>query len=386
MKNRVLFTVLTAVIQLFFGCQEWERNYENINDEFARSLSMQFLEPDIATGDTVTIRTVWSGQRVTPSDLKWDVSWQVFTDLYGKEIVLDRESLEPYIVTAAHEVSRNEVTQVFEMEIAIPDSVIYKSSGIPDTWTDMLIPYGIDINPEVFGISRNKDSLLMQLDSLSELSDETLAQIPLAMGYQLNGLCQFLAANFKVYCDYSASGGFKGSINHRVRYHSKLEAIPGVFVNHRPVQTAWRIYEVEGDPTTFYSSSDNALDTFEIVNDSVEFVYDENRSYFLECDLDRRDSTITTGQAFTTQESSFEQFSGYWFYDDSAYVSIGMAEQEDGTYQKAGNPQIVYKLFMGDDPVKNRPLHFWFENFDFKLASGIRPNGRDLREFDITLL
>ncbi len=381
-----IIKIATALISFaLIGCNEFARDIVRLDGEFPLALSVQFVEPDFAPGDTVTIRTCWGGEVIDPSKLIWDVAWKFTEDPYDNSVAIGRESLNPYIVEDIKIVDSTASTQIFEMKIEIPKNIIRESPYLEDDWSGVFDEFGIDFNPAQYPISTNKDDLLDMLDSLVGVSENIKALISLVDGYRINGLCQLMTVKFRIYCDNRASGGFEGYFDHSVRYNSKLAAIPGVFVNKRPEIKGSRIHVVHGDHKTYDISSGSADTVIEINNNAFEFEFDNSKSYFLENDISERDTTITIQEAFTTQHRSFEEFYSKWFYDSDAYDAVGMIQQADKTDRDKGISRMVHRMNFGDNPETDKPMVFHLVSNDGRFGVSHRPDASDLQEFTITL-
>ncbi len=404
-----LFSVVSLLIVLT-GCEEFPRLIDKVDGEFPLALSVEFVDPDIAPGDTALLRVKWGGVKLTPADLVWEVSWEYSVDSYGNESVYNRQSLAPFIVGSVVEVGSTEETQVFELSIAIPEDIILNSPGVPDDFSGLLsgINLGDNIEIDTFSIPTNKVDIGAFLDSLSVVDENKKSGLPKKYGHLLNGLCQVMTAQFRIYCDYTKAGGFNGEFNHSVRYHSNLEAIPGVYVNNPPKFTGGRLYEVaDSGLGQFYppdtSNADSLplpyLNVYEIDNDSLTFKYNENHGYFLVKDISARDTTISLNQAFNIQDDddtavdttkqmiSYEQFTSKWYYDVNAHKSVGMVKQSDAEDQKTGNARMIYKLNFGksEEIVKDTPLLCRGKVMDYRYGVNFYPEARDLQELWITI-
>ena len=378
-----LYILLTLVL---VSCNDdFPRTYDNIDGEFPLLLSTSFTPADFSAGDTVLFKSYWGGKKVSVTDIDWRVSWKIAITNFGGHVAIDTVPLDPYIVEPFHFVSEKDSTQLFEMKIKIPDSLYYESPAIPDNWNNMLQEYGIDIDPTQFGLPTTKDSLLLLFDSLSNISDEVKLQVPQQYGTMLDGLAQLIGVPFKLYCNYEKAGGFSGSLTYPVRYNSKLFPIPGVYVNHNPQFSTATIYEVSGNPTLFYPENGNIVDSFPVRNDSVTITYNAHNSFFFVQNIDTREETITTEQAFTDQIKSYEEFRSYWYYNPASYTSIGMIQQRDDEDQSKGISRMIFKLNFGGYIPSNEPLLFRYECSDIKFGTASRPSGRNFRTLWISV-
>ncbi len=224
--KKILQLLVITLLLAFTSCAEFERNITHVDGEFPLSLGFEFIEPDFGAGDTVTMRSYWSGTpKVDPTTLKWDVSWKLSYDSYGQELLLEREPLQPYIVGNIMEVPSSTETQIFDIKIVIPEDIIINSPGIPDNWSGLLLMNGID--PSEIPIPTTKKASLAMLDSLATLSPEEKAMISLEEGLFYNGVSQIHTALFRIFCNNRVAGGFNTEVDYSVRYHKALEGIQG---------------------------------------------------------------------------------------------------------------------------------------------------------------
>ncbi len=380
--------LLLPILSLFVlnSCNEFDRDISNVNGEFPLSLGFEFIEPDFGAGDTVTMRSYWSGTpKVDPSTLVWDVSWKFYYDRYGDEVVLERESLQPYIVGNIQEIASATETQIFELKIAIPEDVLVNSPGIPNDWSELLMMNGID--PRVVTIPTTKTAGLAFLDSLAALSPEEQATISMDDGLYYNGISQVHTALFRIFCDNRASGGFNTEVDYSVRYHNAMKDIPGVFSNSAPRTTNRQIFEVKGDVKTFEKGKSTIVKTYDVIDDAVEINLDTSNSYFIVTDVTKRDSTITMNKAFTDKEVSFEQFIQNNNYNSDAFKSIAFEKQDDQPFQHVGVAQSVSKIFFEEDekPVMNQQLLVRVLRRDMRIGTSYRPEAAAFEELTITL-
>jgi len=387
--------VITLVLALFLAsCNEFDRDYSKVDGEFARALSFTIVETEMAPGDTITLRTHFAGKAVNPATIKWGVSWQIVQDLYGEEAVLDSQSLDKWIVSPLAEVMSDDSMQIFEMKILIPDSVVRNSPAIPENWSSTLAQLGLDINPEEWGFPANKQEFLGIIEGLAALpvkdQEKEINQL-LATGQgeavsvyagQLDGLLQLLSVKFRIYCDYTASDGFIANTTNIVRYHSKLQGIPNIWANKRPIQTGAKLYEVSGKPLKFDPSVDKFDVVFPLVNRTLSLDYNSGKSYFLEVTVDGRDQFITALEALGNQSLTYESFDSYWFSSKTGFESMGFVQLDDKTDRLAGKARLLFKVqFAEKGIVKGKPLTYQLETSDFLSGNGGRPRGKDCQEY-----
>ncbi len=374
------------------SCNEFDRYYDKIDGEFARAVSFYYETPEMAPGDTVTLRSFFTGKSVNAANVKWGVSWQFLQNVYGENKTLDSQSLDKWIVEPMHLVSAtSDSLQQFEMKFVIPDSIMRKSPGIPENWMDEFEKYGqsLNISSEEFAIPQDKQGLLNMFDSISLLPPSIKAEVPYDLGKQLDGVCQFLSVGFKIYCDYQADGGFSGELLHTVRYHSKFKGIPGVYTNNRPVQTGAKLYVVSGDVSFFDPETTPFITSTVVDKNAFSVTYADNQSYFLEVTLDGRDSVLSTESIFTGKiGSGREEYTSYWMYETFAFQTMGLRQQEDNSDEKAGKTRMIFKMEFGEsgEIVRGKPMKYYLESSDRKLGTSYRPEGKDLQMYMITVL
>lgn len=386
MKKLLYITTALSTL-LVTSCSDFTRDIQRVDGEFALSLGMEFIEPDFAPGDTVTLRTYWSGgdKPTDPSKLNWEVSWKFFWDNYGNEVEIDRQPLD--IIGGYTEQPSESETQIFDFRIAIPENIILDHPGIPDDWTSILENLDIKLGDYEFDIPTTKLEVLELLDSVAAMTPEDQALIPEEYGYYLNGLSQFHTAGFRIFCDNTASNGFNTRVTYSARYHSLMKDVPGVFVNTAPAVVSSKIYEVAGDHDRFDPINGSYEKMYEVIDGKVSIPYHSTNSYFFVSDLTQRDSVITTNEAFSTQEASFEEINSNESYDVDGFNSVGLIQQSAENLQTDGIPTIVYRMNFGDDAdiVKNEPLLVRMLMKDIKLGTSYRPEAVSYSEFELTI-
>lgn len=395
MKKLLYITTVISAL-LITSCTDFARDIQKTG-EFPLALGFEFIQPDFGPGDTVTLRTYWTGgdKPTDPSKLNWEVSWEFYWDNYGNPVVLNRQSLAPYIVGGIVEQPSESETQIFDIRIAIPEDIILNHRGIPDDWTHILanlseqadIPDSITVGEYTFPTPTTKAEVLKLLDFVAAMTPEEQAQIPQDFGYYLNGLSQFHTAGFRIYCDNSASGGFETRVTYSARYHERMKDVPGVFENSAPQVAGAKIYQVAGDHDRFDPINGRYDKVYEVTSGAVTIPYNSSNSYFFVADLVQRDSVITTNEAFGSQQASFEEFTSNESYDEDGYNSVGFISQTATDLQEQGIPKMVRRMNFGEDDkiVKNKPLLMRMLMKDVKMGTSYRPEAVSYYEFNLTI-
>ncbi len=389
----ILNKLLTAALLFcFMGCTEFERDYDKIDGEFLRVLTTQFVEPDLAPGDTARFRIYTSGKKISSADIspdKWDVSWEYYMPESAEFVSAVEGKPEPlisYFVGGVTEIPLGDNSvQCFEFSFEIPDSIVYNSPAIPDEWTDML-KWGISLDEDVSDIPTSKVGLLKYIENL--ISDpDSQAEYSAAEGASLNSVLQQIAIRFHLYINLEGVGGFKQKIYHSVRYNSKLDAIPGVYSNRNPIIQSVKVYDLSADVSNFDPVNDKALikAEYEMVNDTIKMPLnptDVSSRYIVFEAL--RDSSMTVIQGVTSKVAGFESLNSYYFSDRDGLNGITIDKANDGDNlmlndHENGAQRAVFEMTF-IDLTTDRDYFVDFELSDFNFGAGEHPTGRDFRQ------
>ncbi len=205
--------------------------YAKIIDKEPRLLSVEIIDPEIAPGDTVTLRSHWIQYPGAPFNIEWNVSWKIDNSSHGEVTVDDSGSLEPYMVPPKEVLIQSGDTLVYEFKMVIPEDIITESPTTPELLEDAFQPLGL-YTPAEYGLPDSSKDAIALIDSIASLDTATKNAIPEAEGLILNVLCQVLTAEFRLYVRTDLTKSvFPMYMDVPVRYNSRLVPIPGIEID-----------------------------------------------------------------------------------------------------------------------------------------------------------
>lgn len=190
-------------------------------------LSLITDKPELAPGDTVTLRTSWSQNPVIVSDIEWRVSWKLKRNSYGLNSVEDTLPLGQYMVQPMTLTHNHGDTSEYQMSIIIPEDIVVESPNTQKLLKTALAEYGWDITPSDYDLPDSCKHVAAYLDSIASLDIEAKKAIPEEQGNMLNTLCKLLTVEFRIFWRFKKSRQFHyGDLT--VRYNSRLAPIAGI--------------------------------------------------------------------------------------------------------------------------------------------------------------
>ena len=121
---------------LFIGCVgKFPTEFSNIRSSDVRVLDFMYEPADAAPGDTVVVKAVFGGKRITLPDVKWKTSFNVTNYLYG---IIDKAlNINPINVVPIEEKFSDNTTCI-KFTFEIPSNIMYNSTSIPEDWITVL--------------------------------------------------------------------------------------------------------------------------------------------------------------------------------------------------------------------------------------------------------
>jgi hypothetical protein len=319
---------VTIVCLTFFlvGCGTFPTKFENVQKDEYRVLDFMYEPAEAAPGDTVHVKAVFAGKKITPADIDWKISYNVVTNMYGStDTAFD---FKPFTVT---ETKFSNATTCMEWSFVVPEDILYTSGGIPSDWLTLVPLEFRSVIPAAYQSLTKKQmidnmSLLTSLDpQILQIAAETNPELAEVVPF----MCQFLTVKLRI------NGQIKNDYliesNYSVRYNRIFENAPtlGVRVNRNPVIDSMGIYKVEGNVKEFDSTNKTAtfyrIDKVENQNQVIKI--DKDYTYFVKVFTNNPDSSRTL---LDLQRGSMktEMYFAQW------YFAMDSSESNDVNYSK----------------------------------------------------
>jgi hypothetical protein len=381
MKKYLLILVLLTA-----GCSEFPTKYEVIEQDKVRLLDFIYEPADAAPGDTVTLRAVFAGKKVTADMIDWSVSWKVAVNVYGFDTAYEIQPLRCFPKNCYF----SDQTSCIELFFVVPDSIMYSSPMIKKDWIAMMPAEYRDLVPEEFRqLDRNA-----VLDTLSQLAamvksadDQQLQFVKSALGASslrdLAGMLQLFAVKFRLFADVKGSHVIED--DYIIRFNSVFNRLsPDIFrVNRNPVIDSVLVYKVNKKDLIRFNPADShqTYKLFTEPSDSETVIpVDRNCTYFLRSFTSNIDTSLTLQDLQSSNDIGFETHRRVYMYQhDSKEIS-----------------DISSKDFMnigGTDAdtmaILVPPLHpglqkftLWLRVYDESYNEGFRKDASTLQEFN----
>lgn len=288
-----LIIIICSVIFLI-GCSDFPTKYQRIDTSEYRVLDFVYEPAEAAPGDTVRVKAIFAGKKITPADIDWKVSFNVVQNRYGStDTAFDLKPVNPLPIESHF----SDKTTCMEFSIVIPSDIMYKSGGIPENWS-ALIPsdYQYIVPAEYRGLS--KSQVLDTLGSLLNLNPAILGFLVVAkpeLKETIPLFCQFLSVRVRLFADIRNDHLVES--DYTVRYNSHFKAVPGidVAVNTNPRIDSIGICKVAGNVTD-YNSEENRHEFFRLdvpVGQERTILIEKDHSYFVRVFTNAPDTTRT---------------------------------------------------------------------------------------------
>lgn len=329
-----IVAVVICISFLLVGCGSFPTKFENVQKDEYRVLDFIYEPAEAAPGDTVNVKAVFAGKKISPADIDWKISFNVVNNMYGSiDTAFD---FKPFTV---RETSFSNATTCMEWSFVVPKDILYTSSGIPNDWLSKVpLEFRSEIPPMYQTLTKKQ-----MLDTMAILTTvnpqilELVAQSEPELANTVPFMCQFLTVkvriNGKIRNDYLIESDYV------VRYNRIFEKAPalGVRANRNPGIDSLGIYKVKGNVDEFDSTSkeytfyriDNAANQNQVIKIEKDY------TYFVEVFTNKPDSsrTLLDLQRGTMKP---EKYFTQWFF------AMDSLESMDVNYTK-------YMDISGDD-------------------------------------
>ena len=375
-KTPMVFSILCVFILLVLAaCSiEFDRNYDQIDDDMVRPISYQFTNPETAPGDTTELEILFVGKPLNSiDDIKWRVSWNIYTDGYGNLAPRGESDLK---LIGAPTLRDEKNGQIVSIKFQIPDSILHKADVIPNDLSTLMNNYQIGNIAEMLGFSKKAD-VLDSLKRWANMSNAEKEQIPFQFGAMINGLAQIFSSQYEIYLDINVEGANtpRTKIRNTARWHGKLNGIKGIFINNNPKVrfSEWRVWAMN-EKNAYNFDKSKATPVYRN-GDTINIPVNRNQTIFMEVFASPKDSALTLEQAFTTQIVNIENYSGIWFFEGKEFRR---------TLDISGEPPFgaspdgygVVRISVGDNAKAGDTGWIWTAIYDERHGVANHPQGR----------
>ncbi|MCL2183988.1 MAG: hypothetical protein FWB85_11030 [Chitinispirillia bacterium] len=359
--NKILRLITAAALAALAGCDDFSTSYERIDESEFRLLDFMYLPADASPGDTITLMAVFAGKKVDlDSCIDWWISFNVITDIFGEETIVDSVPL----LQAARRIdtSFSPNTQTAAFRIPIPEDIVRKSPSIPDVWTEMFPPSVLNYIPDT-------------MRSLSK--NEIIAQIEAAV-ITNPVILQLFTVPIRVTAKMRGPGRLPHTIrsSHSIRYNRRLHSrgLAATPINRNPAVDSILVYKVKGDAIVFNSETGTAESVTRIDNsDDPVILIEPGYSYFIEAASQSRLDYTTT--MFGTRMA--EKHYAYWQFALDPRETAGVHHSK---FMDFGSVMGGQWSIMPPTDKNITKFTFWVTVTDEAINERMRPEGSALVE------
>jgi hypothetical protein len=367
--------IIICSVMFLIGCSEFPTKYQRIDTNEYRVLDFVYEPAEAAPGDTVRVKAIFAGKKISPADIDWKVSFNVIQNGYGTiDTAFDLKPINPSPV----ETHFSDKTTCMEFSIVIPSDIMYTSGGIPENWSTLISSDYKDIVPaEYLGLS--KSQLLDTLGSLLNL-DPTILGLLVVDKPELEKtiplFCQFMAVRVRLFADIRNDHVVESDYTVRYNSHFSVSGID-VAVNSNPRIDSLGICKVAGNITD-YNFEENRHEFFRLdvpVGQERTILIDKNYSYFVKVFTNAPDTSRTLVDIMNGT-SQPEKLYSQWYYqladDETKDVSVN-------DFMDISDTQLLeYLVPPSSKSIKNFTI--WAQVYDDLLNENLRPFGSSLIE------
>lgn len=325
---------LLIIVLLIAGCSEFPTKYEVIEQDKVRLLGFFYEPVDAAPGDTVALKAVFAGKKVTADMIDWSVSWKVATNVYGFDTAYDRQPLQCVPKNSYF----SDQTSCIEVSFIIPDSIMYNSPMIKNDWITMMPAEYRDLIPEdLRRLKRNEvlDTLTQLAAMVKSANDQQLQLIDASLGEStlrdLAGMLQLFTVQSQVFADVKGSHLIED--DYTVRFNRVFNRLsPEIFrVNTNPVIDSVLVYKVNkknlirfnpADPHEVFKLTSIPLDSETLIQ------VDRNCTYFLRSFTSNVDTSFTLQDLQSADDAALETHRRVYMYQHNS-KEIGEISSKD---------------------------------------------------------
>lgn len=366
---------------------EFDREWENIDEDMIRPMDFTFETADVAPGDTVVVHAWFAGKDLDLMAINWEISWDIVTLEYGEEKPFNIQSLNPYMVEAPTIVNRASGAQVVRFSFEVPEDVLETNIEVQKNFKEFLE----EMDVAGTGLPTTISGILGYMNYYAAMSPAEKALVDREEGSVLNALSQIFTSQFRLYARYD---GLPSTYKqHGVRMNRKLDGINGVYVNKNPLMGNMRLYSIPGDVDEFDKTKlPEGTTVTEPVGNVLTYVNDPNRTLVLSVDVANKDSLLTLDGALEGGDETKIEEIDYVLYKESLGDGKLFSFTRHFPEGWLHSPVTTMDFFveLDDDLVKKHgqaagDAVLFLKIYDEKWGVSYRPQGTDMREIVLRL-
>lgn len=405
-KINIIILVLIALI-FGIGCTDWAVTREKVQDPYLTPMAIiarNMVDTTIcegAPGDTMELHAYFSGVPVT--DVKWEVSYNVYKDLYGGDTALDRSDLHDSLIIYGDDLDFSIDTDVRAIKVPIPKDIFYTSSSVDEA---ALAELGIDKYLFLTLIDTFKES---DFDSLvnDPNTDSNTVKLINSVKTDFFKIVQAFTVPVRVYL--TINGTFKVRTDFAVRfnrYYNNHPFFEKIYVNHNPEVNYMVLHKFKKDPypdftsdkftdkdTSFVLYLRDSSDISHIPSKNIVFndtvLIDSGYSYYVSVDSGyvagklQKDLATSLLEDSTGSDGSvsYETFYTQWYYEmDKDEMDLVPNYKDHMVINSSGN--FMDNLY---PPLDTRitKATLWVQVYDYFIGEMLRVSGNGLHEANV---
>lgn len=376
--------LLLILAMMVAGCSEFPTKYEVIEQDKARLLGFFYEPVDASPGDTVTLKAVFAGKKVTADMIDWSVSWKVAVNVYGSDTAYDKQPLRCVPKNSYF----SDQTSCVEVSFVIPDSIMYNSPMLKNDWISMMPAEYRDLIPEDLRKLKRNDIL----DTLSHLAAmvksvnaDQLPYVKAALGEStlrdLAGMLQLFTVKSQIFADVKGSHLIQD--DYTVRFNRAFNRLsPDIFrVNRNPVIDSVLVYKVHKKSLIRFNPTDShqVYKLLTGISDSETIIpVDRNCTYFLRSFTSHIDTSYTLQDLQSPKGVAIETHRRVYMYQHDS-KEIGDISSKD-FMDIQGNADSLAILVPPLNPNLQK-FTLWLRVYDELYNESFRKPATTLQEF-----
>ncbi|HEX2957247.1 MAG TPA: hypothetical protein VHO70_10465 [Chitinispirillaceae bacterium] len=377
--------ILLIIALLVAGCSEFPTKYEVIEQDKVRLLDFIYEPADAAPGDTVTLKAVFAGKRVTADMIDWSASWKVAVNVYGYDTAYDRQPLKCYPKNSYF----SDQTSCIELSFVIPDSIMYISPMLKSDWTSMMpVEYRDLIPDDLRRLTKNAvlDTIAQLSAMIRDADDQQLRFIEASMDESelrdLSGLLQLFTVKLQLFADVKGSHLIQD--DYTVRYNRIFNRLsPEIFrTNTNPVIDSVLIYKVNKEKLIRFKPTDphQVYKLFAAPSDSETVIpVDKKCTYFIRSYTSNVDTSFTLQDLQSGNENGIEIHRRVFMYQHDS-KEIGDISSKDFMDIQGTDSDTLSVLFPPLNPGLKK-FTLWLRVYDELYNENFRNDASTLKEF-----
>jgi hypothetical protein len=383
-KNMKRYLLLILAL-LVTGCSEFPTKYEVIEQDKVRLLGFFYEPVDASPGDTVTLKAVFAGKKVTADMIDWSVSWKVAVNIYGYDTAYDKQPLQCVPKNSYF----SDQTSCIEVSFVIPDSIMYNSPMLKNDWITMMPAEYRDLIPaDLRKLKRNEvlDTLTQLAALVKSVNANQLPFVKTALGEStlrdLAGMLQLFTVKSQIFADVKGSHLIQD--DYTVRFNKAFNRLsPDIFrVNRNPVIDSVLVYKVHKKGLIRFNPTDShqIYKLFTGQSDSETAIpVDRNCTYFLRSFTSNVDTSFTLQDLQSTEGVAIETHRRVYMYQHNSKETGDISSKDFMDIQ--GTDADTMAILVPPQNPNLKKFTLWLRVYDELYNESFRKPATTLQEF-----